>query len=285
MRGVSASSYGFEGISTTGIGVKCNSDSNVGGWFTSQTGVGVQAQSTQAISAYIFRNTATPSVGGPVCSVHQQHVSDTNAAMVVRQYGSGSILELHDGGVTVAIFKDGGDVDIVGTLEATGAAAAVGLSGVSTSGYGVSGVSTSGRGVYGYAGSGAGVHGESDTHHGVQGIGNNSRAGYFYRNVQTPSGDVEVLRVVQDHVSNDDTCVVIQQDGTGNILDLYDGATLEVAFKDGGDVDFTSIVKAGGYKSSDGSTGATVGVAVAKVGGGTRTLNFKDGLYIDFTDS
>jgi hypothetical protein len=39
------------------------------------------------------------------------------------------------------------------------------------------------------------------------------------------------------------------------------------------------------HKSTDDSVGATTSVAVAKVGGGTRTLNFKDGLYIDYTDS
>jgi hypothetical protein len=39
------------------------------------------------------------------------------------------------------------------------------------------------------------------------------------------------------------------------------------------------------HKAADSTTGATASVAVAKVGGGTRTLNFKDGLYIDYTDS
>lgn len=39
------------------------------------------------------------------------------------------------------------------------------------------------------------------------------------------------------------------------------------------------------YKSADGSSGATASVAVAKFGGGRRTLNFKNGLYIDYTDS
>lgn len=41
----------------------------------------------------------------------------------------------------------------------------------------------------------------------------------------------------------------------------------------------------GGHKSTDGTAGATASVAVAKVGGGTRTLNFKDGLYINYADS
>ena len=41
----------------------------------------------------------------------------------------------------------------------------------------------------------------------------------------------------------------------------------------------------GRYVSRDGTKGATANVAVAKVGGGTRTLHFKDGLYTGYTDS
>ena len=45
------------------------------------------------------------------------------------------------------------------------------------------------------------------------------------------------------------------------------------------------VLQAGGYKSSDGTAGATTNVAVAKVGGGTRTFTFKNGLYISYADS
>lgn len=38
-------------------------------------------------------------------------------------------------------------------------------------------------------------------------------------------------------------------------------------------------------KATDGTAGATANVAVAKVGGGTRTLHFKNGLYTGYTDS
>jgi len=41
----------------------------------------------------------------------------------------------------------------------------------------------------------------------------------------------------------------------------------------------------GRYVSQDGTKGATANVAAAKVGGGTRTLHFKDGLYTGHTDS
>ena len=37
--------------------------------------------------------------------------------------------------------------------------------------------------------------------------------------------------------------------------------------------------------SRDGTKGKTENVAVAKAGGGTRTLHYKDGLYVGYTDS
>ena len=46
-----------------------------------------------------------------------------------------------------------------------------------------------------------------------------------------------------------------------------------------------SYLQSNGYKSSDGTAGATADVAVAKVGGGTRTLSFKNGLYTGYADS
>lgn len=52
-----------------------------------------------------------------------------------------------------------------------------------------------------------------------------------------------------------------------------------------GKVNVTGTTQSGGYKSSDGTDGATTTVAVAKVGGGTRTLSFKNGLYVSYSDS
>jgi hypothetical protein len=40
-----------------------------------------------------------------------------------------------------------------------------------------------------------------------------------------------------------------------------------------------------GLKAGDGTDGVTANVAVAKVGGGTRTLQFKNGLYVGYSDS
>ena len=63
---------------------------------------------------------------------------------------------------------------------------------------------------------------------------------------------------------------------------IYTGAG-DVRFGD--DAEVVGTLQAGGYKSSDGTAGVTADVAVAKVGGGTRTFTFKNGLYISYADS
>lgn len=44
-------------------------------------------------------------------------------------------------------------------------------------------------------------------------------------------------------------------------------------------------IENGRHISQDGTKGKTEDVACAKVGGGTRTLHYKDGLYVGYTDS
>jgi hypothetical protein len=50
-------------------------------------------------------------------------------------------------------------------------------------------------------------------------------------------------------------------------------------------ITFNGGITASDYKSSYGASGLTADVAVAKVGGGTRTLHFQNGLYVGYTDS
>jgi hypothetical protein len=52
-----------------------------------------------------------------------------------------------------------------------------------------------------------------------------------------------------------------------------------------GAITFNGGITASDYKSSYGTSGLTADVAVAKVGGGTRTLHFQNGLYVGYTDS
>ncbi len=76
--------------------------------------------------------------------------------------------------------------------------------------------------------------------------------------------------------------------GTGKDATIYyDDTDLVINPKEvgAGKVDILGTLQTDGYNSSDGTAGATADVAVAKVGGGTRTLHFKDGLYTSYTDS
>jgi len=57
-----------------------------------------------------------------------------------------------------------------------------------------------------------------------------------YRNLASASTDSSLFVIHQDNVGDDQTTALIRNDGTGNILDLYDDATLVVTVKDGGNV-------------------------------------------------
>jgi len=57
------------------------------------------------------------------------------------------------------------------------------------------------------------------------------------------------------------------------------------SFTASGAASFITSVRSADYQSSDGTSGATENVAVAKVGGGTRTISFKNGLFTGYSDS
>lgn len=62
------------------------------------------------------------------------------------------------------------------------------------------------------------------------------------RNLTAASTDSPVANIIQDHASDDQTALRVQQDGAGAILDLYDGATNVVKVADGGQVDLAGPV-------------------------------------------
>ncbi|MHB8107923.1 MAG: beta strand repeat-containing protein [Candidatus Cryosericum sp.] len=144
---------------------------------------------------------------------------------------------------------------------------ATAIKGSSVSGYGVQGVSVDSYGLQGTSTNSFGIHASST----------NNYAGYFVRNTANPVYDVEVVRISQYHTDNNDPALVVQQRGTGDILSLYDNTTKVAAFKDGGDVDLTGIVKAGGYKSSDGTAGWTGDIPAGS------TIHVKNGLITGYT--
>jgi hypothetical protein len=88
--------------------------------------------------------------------------------------------------------------------------------------------------------------------------------------------------------SDTDTCITVNYWGYNRAftrfrdLTIFDGKGVLLANFKGSD---KTLIVYGGYLSSDGTAGKTEAVAVAKVGGGTRTLNFKNGLYVGYADS
>lgn len=103
----------------------------------------------------------------------------------------------------------------------------VGVRGISNTSYGVQGQSTSGDAVYGTSASGNGVHGTSGT----------GRSGYFYRNNVAGTAVQPVVSIVQDSaVGETNTVLYVQGDGTGDLLNIFDGASEVVTILDGGNV-------------------------------------------------
>jgi hypothetical protein len=109
-----------------------------------------------------------------------------------------------------------------------------GVYGSSTNSYGVRGLSTNHYGVYGESTNSLGLYGLSTNHYGVYGVSTNSYSGYFMRNTATPSGVVPAFYILQDHASDPNAAARIRCDGTGAILELYDGTSEVFKVADGG---------------------------------------------------
>lgn len=109
-------------------------------------------------------------------------------------------------------------------------------------GAGVYGTSTHNYGVYGTSTNHAGVGGLSTNSHGVYGTSTAGRAGYFYRNSNTATA--ATLEVHQDHASDTQVVATIRGDGTGDILQVLDGASVTFRIADGGSVGFFGVAAA-----------------------------------------
>jgi len=117
-----------------------------------------------------------------------------------------------------------------------------GVYGTSTNHIGVYGISTNHIGVYGASTNNVGVYGISTNYFGVQGISTNSagiygssttnRSGYFYRNSSTATS--VNFEIISDHVSDTQTVARVQGDGTGDLVNIFDGATEVFTLLDGG---------------------------------------------------
>lgn len=111
-------------------------------------------------------------------------------------------------------------------------------------------------------------------------------AGNFV-NVEVATGNVtiqpsETTGITKINFSRGAGFVIYKGDvGHTQLLTMDDSGDLVLL----GTIQPANVQPSTAYKSVDGSVGATMDVPVAKVGGGTRTLHFKNGLFMDYADS
>lgn len=75
--------------------------------------------------------------------------------------------------------------------------------------------------------------------------------------------------------------IVIAPKALGSVIYMKNDGTIRIQNKDGGEIVIDSTgIKASGYNSADGTIGKTENVVITEDGGGTKTLQFKNGLYI-----
>ena len=94
------------------------------------------------------------------------------------------------------------------------------------------------------------------------------------RNLTGTSTDSPVVSIVQDHSGDDQAALRVQQDGSGNILQLYDGATLTFSVADGGAVNAKGAVDFDSTLNVDGA--ATFQSTVTLSPGGTQDYSLSD---------
>ena len=108
----------------------------------------------------------------------------------------------------------------------------------------------------------------------------------IYRALVAASTDSPVFEVLQDSVGDDQPTARIQQDGTGDILQLFDGTTEVVSVIDGGNVGIgTASPSIGGAYAADvaltidgGTSTALEDTAVLELGGSTTTNGYYTGM-------
>jgi len=78
----------------------------------------------------------------------------------------------------------------------------------------------------------------------VSGIASTGYALEVYRDLAAASTNSAVFAVTQDNASDDQDALRVQQDGTGDVVELLDGATVVLRVLDGGRLDVYNIIRA-----------------------------------------
>lgn len=104
------------------------------------------------------------------------------------------------------------------------------------------------------------------------------------RDLAAASTNAPVVDLIQDNAGDDQVTLRIQQDGSGAIVEIYDGATLVWRLNDGGRVDVAQIIRAltsSGLRFED--DGGNLGMFVkdgGDVGIGTDSINANSMLHV-----
>lgn len=127
------------------------------------------------------------------------------------------------------------------------------------------------RRATGALGVGGFQHGLLPTHTlDVSQIHNAGNALRVLRNLAAASTDSPLVEFIEDHASDDQGLLRLQQDGTGYIVEAYDGATLVWKLNDGGRVDIAQIIQA-----------LTSAGLSFRDDGGNQAINIADGGAVD----
>jgi len=194
--GASTNNIGVYGISTNNYGVRGASTNNYGVYGASTNNIGVYGFSTNNYGVYGY-SANNIGVYGYSTNNYGVYGSSTNN-YGVHGYSANNI----------------------------------GVYGYSANNYGVHGYSANNIGVYGYSANNIGVYGASTNNYGVYGVSTTNRSGYFYRNSSTAAS--VNFEIISEHAGDTQTVFGVKGYGTGDLVNIFDGATEVFTLLDGG---------------------------------------------------
>lgn len=216
-------------------------------WTQNQT---IASTQTTGNALNVTRNLTATSTDAPVVSLIQDHASDDQAVLRIQQDGAAAIVNIYDTTDLVVQIADGGRVLLTPTATSGAALSVVrDLASASTdwpvvdliqenSGDDQPLLQLRQDGTGNIVTFKDGVNTVFQVQDGglvvINQVGTTGIGFSVNRNLAAASTNNVVAEFVQDNTGDDQAVLRVQQDGTGAIVELYDGATLVFSVKDGG---------------------------------------------------